>query len=187
MRRRALAFALAAGLGLLLGGMGQARAQSQQEPVFRGIQPKQTIIDAWQREEKTHVPGQGTASPSKPARESGGAGVPLSFLIVFEYNSSEFTDTARQQLDGVAEAIKSRELSGSRFKLEGHTDVIGSEAYNLDLSKRRAEAVLNYLVEAHGISRSLLSSVGVGERDLYDPANPTAEENRRVRIIRYAG
>ena len=51
----------------------------------------------------------------------------------------------------------------------------------------RAEAVLNYLVEAHGISRSLLSSVGVGERDLYDPANPTAEENRRARIIRYAG
>ena len=121
MRRRALAFALAAGLGLLLGGMGQARAQSQQEPVFRGIQPKQTIIDAWQREEKTHVPGQGTASPSKPARKSAGAGVPLSFLIVFEYNSSELTDTARQQLDGVAEAIKSRELSGSRFKLEGHT------------------------------------------------------------------
>lgn len=178
------AITVATGLGLLLGSM--AHAQTQQEPVFRGIQPKQTIIDAWKGGEKAHVPGQGPAGASKAPRKAAQSGVPLSFLIVFEYNSSELTDTAKQQLDGIADAIKSSELAGSRFKFEGHTDVTGSEPYNLQLSQRRAEAVLDYLVEAHGISRARLSAVGVGERDLYDPSNPTAEENRRVRIIRYS-
>lgn len=178
MHIRVLASAM--GFGLLLGSAGQA----QEEPLFRGIQPKQTIIDAWKSEEKAHAPSQG-AGASKAARPPADSGVPISLLMIFEYDSAELTDVAKKQLDGVAEAIKSSELAGSRFKLEGHTDVTGSAPYNLNLSERRAESVLNYLAEAHGISRARLSAVGVGERNLYDQANPTAEENRRVRIIRY--
>jgi outer membrane protein OmpA-like peptidoglycan-associated protein len=170
------------GLAMLLSGLSHAQ---QQEPVFRGIQPKETIIDAWKREETR--PAKSPVTHGSKAQKREQAGVPLSFLIIFEYNSAELTETAKKQLDGVAEAIKSSEFSGSRFAVEGHTDIIGSEPFNLDLSKRRAEAVRDYLVRQQGISASKLSAVGVGERDLYNPADPTAEENRRVRIIRYAG
>ena len=174
------------GLALLLSSISYAQQQPQQEPVFRGIQPKQTIIDAWQRQDVTNAKPQGPAAQGSKSHKPGQAGVPLSFLIVFEFDSAELTETAKQQLDGVAEAVKSSELSGSRFKIEGHTDVIGTEPYNLDLSKRRAQSVYNYLVQVHGISPAKLSAIGVGERDLYNAADPTAEENRRVRIIRYA-
>jgi Outer membrane protein and related peptidoglycan-associated (lipo)proteins len=153
------------------------------EPVFRGVQGKQTIIDAWQEDEEESVQMRGAGGKSNATPETG---VPLSFLIVFQYNSASLTETARRQLDAIAEAMKSNQLAGSRFTIEGHTDVSGSDAYNLELSIRRAKSVLLYLVSVHGIDPSTLTAVGVGEQGLYNPADPTAEENRRVRIIRFA-
>ena len=67
-------------------------------------------------------------------------------------------------------------------EIEGHTDNVGSEAYNLDLSKRRAESVKNYLVENLGIDPARLSAAGYGfSRPIAD--NNTREgraQNRRV-------
>lgn len=168
-------------LALALALSLSAPVAAQQEPVFRGIQSKQTLIDAWQGDDDAGPVMRGHA----PRTTYADAGVPLSFLIVFQYDSAALSETARRQLDAIAEAIKSNQLAGSRFKIEGHTDVTGSDAYNLDLSKRRAIAVMTYLEVVSGINAARLSAVGVGENDLYNPADPTAEENRRVRIIRY--
>lgn len=160
--------------------IGAVRAD---EPVFRGVQSKQTIIDAWQEDDGEAVT---TRSVGGKKHSNPKTGVPLSFLIVFQYDSASLTDTARRQLDAIAEAIKSSQLATSHFTIEGHTDTSGSDAYNLDLSVRRAKSVLLYLVSVHGIDPGRLTAVGVGEQDLYNPGDPTAEENRRVRIIRYA-
>lgn len=66
--------------------------------------------------------------------------------------------------------------------IEGHTDEVGTEEYNMQLSQRRAESVVNYLVERAGIDRSRLKAVGYGKtRPVAD--NRTEEGKRQNRRI----
>jgi outer membrane protein OmpA-like peptidoglycan-associated protein len=68
--------------------------------------------------------------------------------------------------------------------VEGHTDSVGSDAYNLKLSHRRADAVRNYLV-AHGVSASRIRTEGYGESQPV-ASNETADgraQNRRVELL----
>lgn len=69
--------------------------------------------------------------------------------------------------------------------IEGHTDNVGSAEYNLGLSQRRAEAVVNYLVENYGIDRSRLSAQGFGlTRPVADNATDEGrQKNRRMEAI----
>ena len=69
--------------------------------------------------------------------------------------------------------------------IEGHTDNVGDAQYNLELSKRRAEAVVNYLVESYGIDRSRLSAKGYGmTRPVADNGtNEGKQQNRRMEAI----
>jgi outer membrane protein OmpA-like peptidoglycan-associated protein len=65
----------------------------------------------------------------------------------------------------------------------GHTDASGGEAYNQDLSERRADAIKRYLVDKYGINGADLVTVGYGESKLKDPSQPMAEANRRVQVV----
>jgi len=69
--------------------------------------------------------------------------------------------------------------------IEGHTDNVGSVQHNLDLSQRRAEAVVTYLVENFGIDRSRLSAKGFGlSRPVADNATDEGrQKNRRIEAI----
>jgi len=76
-----------------------------------------------------------------------------------------------------------REQWQVKLQVEGHTDALGSDAYNLDLSQRRAAAVANYLVDRQGIEATRLVVLGMGEgaplvENGYDP------RNRRVQFAR---
>jgi outer membrane protein OmpA-like peptidoglycan-associated protein len=75
------------------------------------------------------------------------------------------------------------DLKGSTFIVAGHTDAAGSEAYNQDLSERRADSIKRYLVDKAGIPATDLVTVGYGKTMLKDPANPLAEANRRVQVV----
>ena len=66
--------------------------------------------------------------------------------------------------------------------IEGHTDAVGSEQYNEELSQRRAQSVRRYLVATHGIEASRLQAVGLGEHDPLPGRDPLAGENRRVQF-----
>jgi OmpA-OmpF porin, OOP family len=70
------------------------------------------------------------------------------------------------------------------IEIQGHTDEQGNDAYNLDLSNRRAATVLRYLVD-QGIARSRLTSKGYGETQPVDPRHtPEAYAvNRRVAFV----
>lgn len=107
----------------------------------------------------------------------------ISLQVLFGYDSASLTPNAKAQLDPIGRALASGELKHLKFKIEGHTDVIGSDAYNLNLSRRRADSVKQHLIDQYGIAPSALEIDGKGETGLADPRNPTGEANRRVRII----
>lgn len=101
--------------------------------------------------------------------------------VTFAVDSTEISPSFRSALDQVAQSMI--QYPNSLVDVMGHTDSTGSETYNLDLSRRRAEAVANYLV-SRGVSRARIATVGYGEQ--YPIAdNTTAEgraQNRRVEI-----
>jgi outer membrane protein OmpA-like peptidoglycan-associated protein len=99
--------------------------------------------------------------------------------VEFEFNSDRLTDQGKLDLDIFGEVILEK---GRRAILEGYTDAIGTEAYNMDLSWRRAEAVKQYLVNSFGISASSLKTIAKGMSNPLAP-NDTEEhrsQNRRV-------
>lgn len=100
--------------------------------------------------------------------------------IQFEFGSERLTGYSKQVLDVFASAIQSPSLKDVNFIVVGHTDGVGSDQYNLNLSRRRAEAVVRYLAGDRGIDTSRLSAQGKGKRELFNSADPSAAENRRV-------
>jgi outer membrane protein OmpA-like peptidoglycan-associated protein len=107
----------------------------------------------------------------------------IALIVQFGFDSSKLDASARETLDQLGEAIASNELRLSKFLIEGHTDAVGAASYNLELSRRRAETVRDYLVINLGIERDRLVAVGKGESDLLDPAQPDSPVNRRVEIV----
>lgn len=103
--------------------------------------------------------------------------------IRFAYNSAEIAPEARADVDALGIALLADSLVDARIALNGHTDAVGSEAYNTDLSERRAEAVRHYLIRHHGIDGERLIAVGFGEDRLKNPSAPEAAENRRVEVV----
>lgn len=82
-------------------------------------------------------------------------------LVYFEFDKSDINSEDRQKLDVFASEVLDGD-SDLKISIEGHTDWIASEQYNMSLSIRRAEAVFNYLV-SKGISAERMSTIGYGE------------------------
>lgn len=98
--------------------------------------------------------------------------------VTFQYGSANLTTAAKANLDEFARALKDPKLEGSQFVVEGHTDGIGGDVYNLDLSRRRANSVVSFLA-GRGVDALRLEARGYGkQRPLVD--DPRAGENRRV-------
>ena len=106
----------------------------------------------------------------------------IDLTVNFEFNSANLSDNSQIQLSELGKALNSAELSPFRIKITGHTDAVGSDAYNMDLSKRRAAAVLSYLTAQQNVDPSRLSSTGMGKRALKLPGDPENGVNRRVEI-----
>jgi OmpA-OmpF porin, OOP family len=103
--------------------------------------------------------------------------------IKFKLGSAELTDDAKDQVKQLADAIKSEQLSKYHFLVEGHTDSTGRPDANMTLSKRRAEAVKNYLVSTYSVPRSRLESIGRGQSMPINASNPADPANRRVQVV----
>lgn len=107
----------------------------------------------------------------------------LTLKLNFAFDSSALTDSDKAQLDAAVAELK--RLNWTSGVIEGHTDSIGSDAYNQKLSERRAATVREYLI-AQGIAESRMSPTGFGESQPVAD-NKTAEgraENRRVVLRR---
>ena len=102
--------------------------------------------------------------------------------INFEYNSARLSGDSIQQLVELAKAFNDPALARFRYKIVGHTDGVGSDVYNMELSKRRAAAVVSYLSSQQSVRPTQLLSEGKGKRELKFPAEPENAANRRVEI-----
>ncbi len=103
--------------------------------------------------------------------------------VYFDFDSAELRPESITELERVVRFMN--DIPSSTALVEGHTDSIGTEEYNLALSDRRAKAVFDYL-SSRGVDPARLRSVGMGEANPV-ASNETAEGrqlNRRVMLIR---
>ena len=107
--------------------------------------------------------------------------------ITFDYDSANISQKSLGSVQALGQALTSLDLKGSTFVVAGHTDAAGTDAYNQDLSDRRADAIKRYLVEKYHIASADLVTVGYGKSKLKDPSQPLAEVNRRVQVVNMQG
>ncbi|MBK7964362.1 MAG: OmpA family protein [Bacteroidetes bacterium] len=103
--------------------------------------------------------------------------------IYFDFDKATVKPESKSALDEIAKLLK--ENSTLNLFVVGHTDMKGSYEYNVTLSKNRAVAVVNELVNKYGIPPSRLSSEGIGPLAPVS-SNQTAEGrklNRRVELV----
>jgi outer membrane protein OmpA-like peptidoglycan-associated protein len=103
--------------------------------------------------------------------------------IQFDYNSADISTTSMPSVQALGKALSNANLRGSTFVVAGHTDAIGGEGYNQDLSERRAGSIKRYLVEKYGIAGTDLVTVGYGKDKPKDANAPMDPINRRVQIV----
>ena len=104
--------------------------------------------------------------------------------ILFDTDSDRIKPDSAATIRMIAGGLQSN--AGSSFQIEGHTDSTGDAAHNLDLSKRRAEAVKAVLVAQFGIDAARLTTTGLGSTKPV-ASNDTPQgrsENRRVEFVR---
>jgi len=121
------------------------------------------------------------AEPARPAPASVRQAVVIQADALFDFDKSVLRPDGRQSIDDAVAKLRGVDLE--MVIATGHTDSIGSDAYNQRLSERRAAAVKAYL-ESRGIPASKITTIGKGESQPV-ATNKTAEgrqKNRRVDI-----
>ena len=106
----------------------------------------------------------------------------VDMAVTFDYNSTTISPQAHGLLANLASALLSPELADEQFRLVGHTDAIGSDAFNDNLSLLRAKSVRDHLISNFAVPPQRLAVEGRGKRQLLFPDRPEAAENRRVEI-----
>ncbi|HUB14439.1 MAG TPA: OmpA family protein [Acetobacteraceae bacterium] len=129
--------------------------------------------------------GNAPSGHSGAAAAATAAGPSVSLNVEFATGSADLTPTAMQSLDQLGQALASPTLAAYHFRVEGHTDTVGSAGLNKTLSERRAEAVVSYLTSKYGIDPSRLRAIGMGENGLLVATPPQTPEarNRRVLVV----
>jgi outer membrane protein OmpA-like peptidoglycan-associated protein len=106
--------------------------------------------------------------------------------INFDFNSADISAKSLPSVQALGRALTNPDLKGSTFVVAGYTDAAGGEAYNQELSERRADSIKRYLTDKFSIPGPDLVTVGYGKTRLEDPGNPLSEVNRRVKVINMA-
>jgi outer membrane protein OmpA-like peptidoglycan-associated protein len=160
------------------------------KPLTRGLSAGPQVDPAVTAEEGRFVQkirGRSTRSLSNSEREEIATIVQdkpkIDLEINFDYNSADISSKSLPAVQTLGRALTNPDLKGSTFVVAGHTDAAGGEAYNQELSERRADSIKKYLVDKYGIVGTDLVTVGYGKSKLKDPANPLAEVNRRVQVV----
>lgn len=134
-----------------------------------------TLTHAWVRKMIAALE-QGKMSPAKMAEMRAN----FEFKpIFFDYDKAEIRDEYKSYLKTMSQIVLSH--SDLRIKVTGHTDGDGSDAYNLDLSKRRAQAILEFFL-AQGLSADRIEIDFQGKRNPIAPNNTSEGKQRNRRV-----
>jgi outer membrane protein OmpA-like peptidoglycan-associated protein len=160
------------------------------KPLTRGLSVGPQADPAVTAEEGRFVQqirGRSTRSLSSSEREEIATIVKdkpkIDLEINFDYNSADISAKSMSSVQALGRALTNPDLKGSTFVVAGHTDAAGGEAYNQELSERRADSIKKYLVDKFGIAGGDLVTVGYGKSKLKDADNPLSEVNRRVQVV----
>lgn len=116
-----------------------------------------------------------------------GEGIQVTFEsgLLFDFDSDVIRGDARTNLNELANSLQ--QYPKTQLLIVGHTDAVGSDSYNLDLSDRRADSAARYLT-MRGVDRDRIATRGMGEEEPV-ASNDTAsgrQQNRRVEVAIYA-
>jgi outer membrane protein OmpA-like peptidoglycan-associated protein len=103
--------------------------------------------------------------------------------VTFEYNSAIVGAKAKEELTKLGVALRDPRLKDQVVLIAGHTDAKGADAYNQDLSEKRADAVKQFLVSTFSVPVENLVAVGYGKERPKNASSPYAPENRRVQVV----
>lgn len=117
------------------------------------------------------------AAPAAPGQERR-----VDLRLSFKLGSAELTEQAKAEARVFAQALKLPALASRKFVIEGHTDAQGGRAYNLDLSKRRARAVADFLAGL-GVERNRFEVRGFGFDRPLPGRSAASGANRRVEAV----
>ncbi len=176
------------------------------DDIAKDLTPSASMLSGPTRGIRPAAPGTGgTGSnsyvPAATGNPAGGKGshagvsgphsaAPASNLTVqFKNGSAELTPQAVQQLTELGKALSSNAMSGFKFRVEGHTDTVGTKEGNMTLSEQRANAVAEFLEKKFNISRARVEAVGMGSEHALVPTPDQTPEprNRRVQVINLGG
>jgi len=137
-----------------------------------------TVVAAQAMEQKVEVDADGIA------KELESAGRISLYGINFSTGKADITPDSAKALSDIATVMKGH--PGWKLRVEGHTDNVGQAAANLELSKKRAAAVKDWLVKKHGIDASRLTTEGLGQTKPLAPNDSDAARarNRRVELVK---
>jgi outer membrane protein OmpA-like peptidoglycan-associated protein len=124
-------------------------------------------------------PGRNRTIPAKSKIATPGR---ADLRIEFVTNSAELTPSGQREAMKFIAALNSPSLAGKKFRIEGHTDSVGTRASNLELSQRRAQAVVDYLA-AKGADRTRFEVKGFGFDKPLPGTAASAGANRRVEVV----
>nr|WP_246205452.1 OmpA family protein [Microvirga arsenatis] len=123
-------------------------------------------------------------------QEGRGLRLTLNADVLFDFNKATLRPEANEVLLKLVHEVESR-LGPARYRVEGHTDWIGTDAYNSQLSSRRAASVKEWLVRHAGAGQAHVVAVGFGERrPVASNIKPDGsddpegrQKNRRVELV----
>ncbi len=186
-KRRDTGAAVGAGVGAAVGGViGKHNGSTAKGAIIGAVVggAAGAIIghqmDQQAKELQQNIPG------AKVERVGEGIQVTFDSGILFGFDSDVVQGSAAQNLRTLAASLNN--YPGSELLIVGHTDSVGTDAYNRALSERRAAASANALVNA-GVARTRIRTMGLGESEpLADNTTDAGrQQNRRVEVAIHAG
>jgi outer membrane protein OmpA-like peptidoglycan-associated protein len=165
--------------------LSQTRQELASERQVLAVQGQQLHAEQRARRAAEHEASAALASLEKIAsvkEEARGLVITLNGSVLFATGQSTLLPIAQDRLQQVAQALE--DAPSGAIVVEGHTDSTGSQAANEELSRRRAEAVRDFLI-THGVDRDRIRAVGLGpSRPVADNKTPEGRaNNRRVEIV----
>jgi outer membrane protein OmpA-like peptidoglycan-associated protein len=134
-------------------------------------------------ERRIKVEGTENAASPPPVLQALSSLPNLTLVIEFDLDSDRIQPRSYQTVGYMADALHHPLLLGYKFVVAGHCDASGSREHNLDLSQRRAAAVVEALTTTFRVEPDQLVALGLGEEQLRDASDPKGAINRRVQLL----